>query len=308
MDTSCGKVAQLVTDILACSRPTKRSIYVTLAALYWARQGDQRSVRASAMHLIEVHNLLALFLADRELVCPGPASLADLLATAAASGLPIVLLAGGVECLDSLQISGGLHRIVLRGERGDRGQEPILWSKASQPLLVVYGGEVLLQDLHLWQDSSRHGIDAEALHVASNEAAVCCRNVSVRSKSDCGVCVSGGQLTMSNCRIHDCGGSGLVLFGGVARLQTTIVERNGRCGVHARGSRVEFVGDNRFTENDNSGIFFAADMRGKWGPGNVLTNNGRPAVRLLEGCSLDGWEHHGRSRRWPQSKDRLRAY
>jgi len=288
------------SDLVArCSRMTTVGERKATAALGVLLRGGPGLVRA--MRPAEVRSLITLFLANRELVLSGCASLRDFAAAAVAHGLPIAVPAEGAELVATLEVSGGPHRLVLRGERGADGMLPTLRIINPQPLIIVHDGEVVLENLQLQQMSPRHGVDAEALHVAGLGAAVTCRRVLLHSHSDCGVCVTAGRLQMTDCAIQDCGGTGLILFGGKAQLRRTAVERNGRCGVYARNSCLEFLGGNHIADNGHSGIFFAADTKGLWMKGNRLRHNGQPAVRLLEHCALDGWEQHNKRRRPPQA-------
>jgi len=292
--------------VASCSRPTAVGAGRAEGAVRLLLQG-QRGV-ARALRPPEVQWLIVLFLADRELVLTDSVPLSDMVAAAVAFGLPIVIPPEGAELPGTLKVSGLSRRLVLRGERGPDGQLPSLRCCAPQPLLIVQDGDVVLEDLMLWQTALRHGVDAEALHVAGVKAAVVCHRVALRSHSDCGVCVSAGRLQLTDCAIRDCGGTGLILFGGKAQLRRTSVERNGRCGVYARNSCLEFLGGNRIVDNGHSGIFFAEATRGLWLRGNRCMHNGPPAVRLLAACALDGWEQQSTTkRRRPPVLTQLRA-
>eukprot|EP00927_Polykrikos_kofoidii_P075649 TRINITY_DN7200_c0_g1_i1.p1 TRINITY_DN7200_c0_g1~~TRINITY_DN7200_c0_g1_i1.p1 ORF type:complete len:498 (+),score=78.24 TRINITY_DN7200_c0_g1_i1:204-1496(+) len=278
----------------AITRPTEEGLRKANAALgcllELGRASDWTAQRRiAALWPAEIRQSVSAYLADRELFFPaGHLPLPALIEIAASTGLPVALCSN-VECPLPLEVYANPCRVVLRGKRLANGNMPTIFRDARTPLVAVRGGEVVLEDLALEQRFSREGVDAEALLVADPNATVTCRNVDFVSKSDCGVCVCAGHLRLTNCAISDCGGTGLVLFGGSAELERTHVDGNRRFGVYARDARVDFLGGNHVVGNGHSGVIMAANANGTWQGKNTLRQNGPPPVRLGDGCRLDGW-------------------
>jgi len=286
---------------LVHSNPSVEGERMASEALFWLARTPTGK---TAINIAGIHHILVSFIAEHEFVYPGSGPLPLILKSAMSTGFPVTI-STSVHCEEPIQIHGEGMPITLRGRRSADGTVPMLWRCAPQGCIVVHSGQLLLQDLHLQNDYSTAGVDAEALHVSGMTANVFCQRVRFSSHSDCGICVSNGQLVLADCQIAHCGGTGITAFGGDLHLKRTSIECNRRYGVYAHSSIVHFLGGNHLVANGRSGLFLSTDAHGELLGKNFLGQNGYPQALVLEDCTLKGWadcfggcqERHHRKRK-----------